>query len=200
MNNQPPESERTARGKIGRLPYALRARVNTLIRDNKPASDIIAMLAAEGVADDVTPQNVSAWKANGYRAWARQQERIERMQQKREMAGELVERVAQGGDLSMVSNAASAIAVDHILEVLDEFDPEMLKGALAENPRAFMQLVDTLTQLRKTDQSMVKLRMEYDRHKEDMRVIARQAEKLARESGSADMAEIARQMESVLGM
>ena len=87
----------TPRGKIGRLPEALRAQVNGLLRDNKTAEEIIALLDAQGVAG-VTPQNVSAWKKFGYQKWERLQDRVDLMRARRDMAKQMVEEAREDGD------------------------------------------------------------------------------------------------------
>lgn len=176
----------TARGKIGRLPADARAQVNRLIRDNRPAEEVMALCEKLG-APDVTPQNVSAWKVNGYLEWERRQNRIEEMAGRREFAVELAKKAASDGDadLSLASNAAAALAVDAIQDVLEDFDPSNLKALLAEKPEKFMQVLDTLSGLRKGDQQFVQVKMAYDAYKAKVREQADRLNALADGSTSA---------------
>ena len=162
----------TPRGKIGRLPEALRAQINGMLRDNKPADEIIALLEAQGVVG-VTPQNVSAWKKWGFEKWNRRMERLDEMAARREFSRHLVtEARDEGGDgLTVASDAASAIVVEQIAEALEEFDPLLLKGMLAEKPEKFMDLAHALAATRKGDQSAVLLRQkceDYERQRQQL--------------------------------
>ena len=69
------ERETTPRGNVGRLPHEVREVVNKMIRDNATAEQIRAFLATRDITN-VSPQNISSWKANGYEKWLRQQDRI----------------------------------------------------------------------------------------------------------------------------
>lgn len=160
----------TARGKIGRLPADVRAEVCRMIRDNRPAADVIAYLAEQGV-EGVRPQNVSSWKTHGFQEWARRQERLETMAARREFARELVAEARSEGDggLELASDAASAMAVDAIQTVLEEFDPVHLSELCAAKPATFVALVDALGTLRKGDQAAVKLRMEFEDYRRRVR-------------------------------
>ncbi len=162
----------TPRGKIGRLPEALRAQINGMIRDHKTADEIIALLEAQGVSG-VTPQNVSAWKKWGFERWNRRMERLDEMASRREFARQLVsEAKDEGGDgLTVASDAASAIVVEQIAEALEAFDPLQLNAMLAEKPEKFMDLAHALAATRKGDQASVLLRQkveEYERQKKQL--------------------------------
>lgn len=169
----------TGRGKIGRLNAEARGHINVLIRDNRPAEDVIALCATLG-AKGVTPQNVSAWKAFGYREWERRQQRLEEMASRREFAVDLAGRAGAGdGGIDLASNAAAALAVDAIQAALEDFDVVGLKDLLAAKPQAFMGLMDSLAALRKGDQAFVKLRMEYEAYRAKVRAMADQLEAMA---------------------
>ncbi len=186
----------TARGKIGRLPQEMRERLNLLIRDNKTAEEILAFLAENGI-EGVTPQNISTWKRFGYEKWERNQVRIEQMAARRQMARDMIEAAKADGDasLSIASDAASALAVDALTEVLEDFDPEILKTAIAEKPDRILALMDTLNGIRKRDQDAVILRQKV----EAARRLAEQAATAANATGNRDLAAIAEEMGRVLG-
>jgi len=186
----------TPRGKIGRLSQELRDQLNRMIRDNKTAEEILAFLCAQGI-EGVTPQNISTWKRFGYEKWERNQVRIEQMASRRAMAREMIEEARADGDgsLSLASDAASAMAVDALTEVLEDFDPELLKAAIAEKPDRILSLMETLTGIRKRDQDAVVLRQKL----EAARKLAEQAATAANASGNRDLAAIAEEMGRVLG-
>ena len=187
-----------ARGKIGMLPHEERVRINRMLRDNAPYSEIQALYAelTGCLPDALLQQNISAYKAATYQGWLRNQERIERMRERREFAKEIFE--AEGEDLSMASNRAARVALDHLEEVLDEFDPESLRVLLAEKPDKFFSLIESLAALRKGDQQFAALKMQFERHRAAMRDIAAEAQRKAAESGSADLAALADRMQRVL--
>ena len=185
----------TPRGKIGRLSQELRDQLNRMIRDNKTAEEILAFLCAQGI-EGVTPQNISTWKRFGYEKWERNQVRIEQMASRRAMAREMIEEARADGDGSpLASDAASAMAVDALTEVLEDFDPELLKAAIAEKPDRILSLMETLTGIRKRDQDAVVLRQKL----EAARKLAEQAATAANASGNRDLAAIAEEMGRVLG-
>ena len=190
----------TGRGKIGRLTAEARAQVNRLIRDNRPAEDVIALCGKLGVKG-VTPQNVSAWKAYGYQEWERRQHRLEEMASRREFAVDLAEKAgAMEGGIDLASNAAAALAVDAIQAALEDFDVENLKGLLAEKPDKFVGLVESLSALRKGDQEFVKLKMAFETYRARVRAQAEQLEALADGKGAAskeDLKAIAKELYGV---
>lgn len=192
----------TSTGKIGRLPAKLRGKINRMLYDNRPAKEILAFLEEEGVTD-VSPQNLSSWKAHGYQGWLRIRRRLEEMQLRRESARVLAEAAAGGDDgedsLNLASNASAYLATDTIQEVLEDFNPETLKDLLAEKPAKFMQLVEALERLRRGDQSFIKLQMQHREFQARMRTISEEARRKADASGNTDLKALAEAMDQALG-
>jgi len=188
----------TPRGKIGRLPYDIRCTVNEMIRDNVSHEVIIGFLDTKGHYG-VIPQNVSAWKNNGYRKWQRHQQRIEDMRSRRERSREMLAAAGDEDALTLESNEAASYAVDIMAHVLEEFDADRLKDLVDEDPKRFMDIVTALDRLRRSDQSFVKLRMEFEAYKRRVRELAEEArEKAAAGGGSEDLAALADAMDQVL--
>lgn len=179
------DRETTPRGKIGRLPHALRRVVNQMLRDNKTAEEIIAWLATQGIEEAVSPQNISAWKMNGYTKWLREQERIERMQATVEYAERFVNETGSKG-MTVASDAAARMAVNSIIAVLDNFEPTLLSAALADKPALFTELVHAISSLRKGDQAAVLLQQKVDAYER----AAKKLHELADENGVATKADI----------
>jgi hypothetical protein len=186
----------TDRGKIGRLPANLRNAVNGMIRDNKPAEDIIAWLDARGVAG-ITPQNVSAWKAWGYQKWEARMQQLDEQSARREWARAMLQEARADGDdsASLTSDAASMQAADIIQTALDDFDPQLLRGLLAEKPDKFVEVVKALSSIRTRDQASVALQIKV----RDARRLTDEARKSAEASGNTDLAKLAAEMDRVLG-
>jgi hypothetical protein len=186
--------ETTPRGKIGRMSEALREQINRMLRDNRPADEIMAFCDANGFPG-ISPQNVSNWKANGFAKWLRRQERLDAMNDRREFALELARQAREGGidGVSLASDAASALAIDQITEALEGFDGAELQGLMAEKPQHFFDLVGALSKIRLRDQAgqLVSAKLA------DMRRLADEAAKAA--VGNGDMSKIAEEMKRVLG-
>lgn len=163
----------TSTGKIGRLPDALREEINGMIRDNCSAEQIITRLEVAGVKG-VTAANVSAWKKYGYSKWEARQERLRDMEARRDFAMDLVREAKASGDegMTLASDAASAMAIDHIMGVLEQFDASQFSAMLAEKPERFVDLVMALTALRKRDQDGVLLQQKVDEYRRKIKQLA----------------------------
>lgn len=150
----------TPRGKIGRLKHELREQVNTMLRDNAEAAEIIAHLEANGI-HGITPQNISNWKANGYEKWLRNQDRIDGIRANIDFAQSLIaSEKSEGIDgLTMASDAASRVALSQIMTVLENFDISSLTDALHEKPAKFIELIHAISSIRQRDQAGTALAM-----------------------------------------
>lgn len=187
--------EATPRGKIGRMSDALREQINRMLRDNRPADEIIAFCDANGFPG-ISPQNVSNWKAHGFAKWLRRQERLDGMSERREFAMELAQQAREGGidGIGMASDAASAMMVDQIAEALEEFDPKDLKDLIKDKPAHFFDLVNALSKLRQRDQAGAALAAKL----REMQRLQNELEQAAKKGGG-DMVAIAEEMKRVLG-
>lgn len=159
-----PNRETTPRGKIGRLPVAIRNAVNAMIRDNAEAADIIAYLDSHG-ATGITPQNVSNWKTNGYAKWLANQDRIDGIRATWDFAAQLAKAESEEGidGLTVASDAAGRVAITRIMAALENFDDDRLVTVLRERPEKLFDLIHALSSLRKGDQDATKLRMAVER-------------------------------------
>lgn len=134
-------------GKIARLPYEVRTRVNEMIRDGFTYADIIGWLIAEGhcQARDVNDQNLSNWKEGGFRDWLGEQQRLDDMRLRQEFAMEIV----QANEGSKIHEAALQVAANQVYEVLMDYDLEQLKVKLEGDPENYSRLVSALARLSK---------------------------------------------------
>ena len=95
----------TRNGKIARLPRAIREQVNRKLDDGITGVEIVewlntlpeaqALMAAEFDGRPIREQNLSEWKAGGYRDWQMRQEALEMVRSLAEEAGDLKKAVAK---------------------------------------------------------------------------------------------------------
>lgn len=181
-------------GKIARLPASVRNQVYQRMYDNEPQEETIAWLEAQGHTG-ILRQNLSSAKEGGpYAAWLRRRQRIEDMRSRVEFAKELYD--VESGEFA--SDGASRMAVDNILEVLENFDSVDLLEKLKEKPEKFIDLVHALSSLRKRDQDASALHYRIEEWKLKIADLARTAKTRAKETGNADLAQIADQMDMLL--
>ena len=115
-------------GKIARLPRAIREQLNHRLQDGEPGKRLVgwlntlpevkAVLAGEFNGRPISEQNLSEWKAGGYRDWEKQQERQTLVRQLAEDAGDLEAANHQGTlnrQLSVVLTAELAQATREAL-------------------------------------------------------------------------------------
>ena len=95
----------TRNGKIARLPRSIREQVNRKLDDGITGVEIVewlntlpeaqALMAAEFDGRPIREQNLSEWKAGGYRDWQMRQEALEMVRSLAEEAGELKKAAAK---------------------------------------------------------------------------------------------------------
>ena len=95
----------TRNGKIARLPRTIREQVNRKLDDGITGVEIVewlntlpeaqALMAAEFDGRPIREQNLSEWKAGGYRDWQMRQEALEMVRSLAEEAGELKKAAAK---------------------------------------------------------------------------------------------------------
>ncbi len=137
----------TRKGKIAQLPFSIREQLNARIRDGQLAPRILPWLNAEcGLKGRavITDGNISEWRAGGYQDWLRDQAKIEETQRR----AEFCLRIAQAGGGAM--ELPAAIAGGQIMEVLEEFDPVLVKAALADEPGNWIKLLEVLARLQRS--------------------------------------------------
>jgi uncharacterized protein (DUF2249 family) len=143
--------ETPRRGKIARLPLVLRDALCQRMLDGEQAPTLLPwlnalpemaeVLKAQFDGQPVTDSNLSDWRKGGFVDWQRKRERIEKTKQLADFALKMGE--AGAGNFGM----SSALAGGAIMEVLEDFDPSMLRIMLAEKPETFMELVSKVAAL-----------------------------------------------------
>ncbi len=118
---KPPREAR--KGKIAKLPFAIREEVCRRLRDGEGQEmlpwlndlpDTKRIMAERFKGEPITPQNLSEWRAGGYHDWLDDQEEVERIERLAEFADKMAR--ASGGELG---EKAISIATGRILQILE---------------------------------------------------------------------------------
>ena len=145
------------KGKIARLPVAIRESLNHLLLNGASGPKIIAWLHTkeevlrvldEEGEEPITPQNLSEWRKGGYAEWLARRERVEELKHLATHAAALAE--AAGAS---VSDGAAAILGGKILAAAEK---------LAETPEGEESLVGLsvgLSKLRDADSKLLRARV-----------------------------------------
>src|SRR5258706_14338148 len=105
----PDNSSRRPRGKVARLPKAIRDPLNFMLRDGVAHVDIIDKLGE--TAKDLTPRNISNWhRGAGYQRWEKDQEWLEDLRAEQEAGLDLI----PDFDTGRFNEAALQVAVTHL--------------------------------------------------------------------------------------
>jgi len=165
MENPPdtlkPLSGHTRNGKVARLPKALRDQINQLMADGCTYLDIIQELGQAG--EGLSENNLSNWKSGGYTDWVTEQQRLDRMRVRQEFAIDLVRE--NNGVTS--HQAASQIAALNLCDIVDDFDPEILKRALLSDPETYVKLLNAYTRLLNAMPKLSRAEVECEIRRED---------------------------------
>lgn len=152
----------TPKGKIARLPHALREQVNTRLLDGQTAGTILAWLnpLPEAIrtwdtyfeGNPATEQNLSEWRKGGYARWLADREAVENT---KALATFAAHQAAAGKNLS---EGLQAILAGHLME---GFEVLMSIGSDADQPDDPVKRIATLggviTSLRNADTAAAKL-------------------------------------------
>jgi len=111
------------KGKIARLPHAIRHEVNARLHDGIPGPDILTwlndlpevrtILSAQFNGEPVKPQNLSDWRQGGYQDWLRESEQYEQARQTTDHAQYICNSLGLDP-----SDALSVIITGHLVKLL----------------------------------------------------------------------------------
>jgi len=138
-SNSTPVANRRRRGNIARLPKALRDRINLMLQDGAPYSQIAAALGDQGTG--LRPSNFTNWKKGGYQDWLAEQAFIARIRARQETPADLV----RDFDATQVNHASLQLATLHILDALRDLGPGSLDQKLGGDCVAFARLIHALS-------------------------------------------------------
>ena len=157
----------TRNGKIARLPRPIRDELNRRFQDGEPGVQLVdwlnglpevcRVLAEAFGARPISEQNLSEWKAGGYRDWLARQETLS---QARELAADAKE-LAQATDGRLTDHLATVLAARYAAalagwngEPTEEFRRQL---------RALRGLCQDIVELRRGDHSGARLSLEQER-------------------------------------
>ena len=157
----------TRNGKIARLPREVRGELNRRLSDGEPGTRLVAwlnarpevraLLARDFAGRPISEQNLSEWKAGGYRDWQARQEALE---QARELAADATE----------LATATDGLLADHLATVVTARYAAALAGWNGEATeefrrklRALRGLCQDIVELRRGDHSAARLKMDRER-------------------------------------
>ncbi|MFZ4394187.1 MAG: hypothetical protein ACOYOU_01015 [Kiritimatiellia bacterium] len=154
----------SAKGKISRLPFEIRQRLNARMRDGESDVDLVewlnsipevgkALAAAsfggpKKSRPTISAQNISEYRAGGYAAWLRDQDHVENVKTLSEFSLRMAE--ACGGDVSRPAVAIAAGKIMQALELSDDLTALEMAKALASLSKA-----ETAAARAKTDEARV---------------------------------------------
>lgn len=137
----PPEPNHRRKGKVARLPKSIRDDLNQLLLDGVSYPDILRDLGEKlpGVNED----NLSNWKLGGYQDWLRQQQRIDHLQSRHELALDILRESAG----TTIQEASRQIVAAQLCELMIQFDPTLLLEHLQQKPELYTRLISGLARL-----------------------------------------------------
>jgi len=158
----------TRKGKIARLPSALREQVNQRLDDGQPGSvilpwlnglkDVQEVLAAHFDGAAVNEQTLSDWRQGGFQDWLGRQDERKNIKRLTEYAVELV---SDGKD---PHDAANIIAAGRLLATIEEeLTPSLIAQILAEKPGDMIGLIGSLVALQKERRQGVETRLSVEK-------------------------------------
>ena len=156
----------TRNGKIARLPRSVRDQLNRRLQDGVQGKDIVVwlnglpetiqLLATEFGGRAISEQNLSEWKAGGFREWQNQQEALALA---RDLAGD-AEELTTAAKGSMADRMATVVTARYAAALVEwDGNPEGQGGRKLRVLRAICQDV---VELRRGDHSAARLKMEQE--------------------------------------
>src|SRR6266850_631775 len=177
--NQKPKIVSTTRrkGKIARLPKALRDKINSLLDDGASYPAIIKALQSSEppLPFALSEQNLSRWKDGGYQDYLAAQERLQILRTAQESASDLI----QNSDTTKLPEASLQLAASHLFTLLSSLSCTNV----ADDPQSYTKLVTSLCRL---NREILSLRKYHD--------IAKANEPVPLLSASRELQDLERQL------
>ncbi len=131
------------KGKIARLPRAIRDMINHMLDDGLPYPVIIEELGEAG--EGLNTQNLTNWKQGGYRDWVKIQEQIECAKAQVETATDLLRKTGHV-DVNKIYDACNHVAAAQLFHTVIRHGAGALETMLKQNPGSYIQLLSTIRQ------------------------------------------------------
>lgn len=156
-------------GKIAAIPFDLRQQINMKIRDGITYPAIIEWLKPQGF--DLNEQNFTNWVKgdgngrSGYNDWLKTQERIDAIGARKDAALQMVQALKKDGAIH-ITEANELMLASQFNEVLTDFDPQVLKDLIADEPAKFFQLAMSINSQTSERTKRQKLELELEKFKD----------------------------------
>ena len=137
---------RSLRGKIARLPKALRDQINQILDDGFSYRAIIQTLKDAGTEFPKgcpSQMDISRWKDNGYQRYLKQQERLADVRANREASLEVV----ADGDTTTIAEADLQISASQYYDLLDDLQTPVIRQKIAEDPLQYPRFLNAFARL-----------------------------------------------------
>ena len=140
MNFEPaPLNSHTRVGKVARLPFEIREFINESLRAGYTYRMIAEDLEKSGYPG-ISDRNISTWKLGGYVDWLKEQQLIEA----RLATTKALERYTRSGEIDRIQQNALAVAADHLLAIMAQFNHQRALDLLYQKPELFPKYVAAL--------------------------------------------------------
>ena len=137
--------------KISRLPRTVRDELNRRLDDGAKGPELLpwlnglpetqAMLKKHYGGIEISDQNLSNWRETGFAEWQSQQQHVIKIKRMSELA------MSVAGNAGDILKGARAISAGHLMQVLENLDPDAQEQLLAENPENFPKLLGALASI-----------------------------------------------------
>ncbi|MDB6122089.1 MAG: hypothetical protein JWQ71_1082 [Pedosphaera sp.] len=144
------------RGKIARLPKAIRDEVNRKLQDGVTYRVICQWLGEQG-HPGMTVAQFPRWYKGGYREWLAEQSQLEGVGAQAEFAQELVKK----GDWNTFQEAGLQMASAQFFEMARKLDVSALREMMEEKPEVYVRMVNSLVRLSKGRMELEKQKREW---------------------------------------
>jgi hypothetical protein len=151
-----PHSERQRRGKVARLPKAVRDILNVMILDGVPYAEILTALGDS--AKGVTEHNITSWVQGGYQDWLIEQQRLAETRVKQEVAMDLA---CEGGG-SRIHEATLQLAATTISEMVRKLNCVDFEELLRDDPAQLIPFLNALARISDSELRCERHRLELE--------------------------------------
>ncbi|MDR1282646.1 MAG: hypothetical protein LBK99_17760 [Opitutaceae bacterium] len=142
----------------------------------------------------ISDQNITDFRQGYYARWQSQREASAALRDRAAASRQLLSEARAGG--ASIAEAAQLHATATIAEVLETFDAATLRGLCAEKPAQFLNIVNTLGNLNRSENDRRSLQMQVEKTAAELRLKEEQVGKLQEERQRAK-AKIREQIEAL---
>jgi hypothetical protein len=152
----------------------------------RPAKEIMAWVASSArdkTALPLSDQNISDFRGGYFARWKRARQVSESIRERAAVARQLASEAAAGG--ASLTEAAQLQASNMLTEALESFDVAHLREVLARNPAQFLQVVNTLGSIARSEHDRRALGLQTSKLEADLRLANERAATLQQQRETA---------------